>query len=142
MFLEIPDKLLTMVPNGQAVPFPGTKKREGLEITENQGNIWRRNVLTLDQNTHTQILPFLLVVLSCAWSCPTLSDPLDYSPPGSSVHEAFQARILALAFPPLGHFPNPGMEPASPRSPTLQVDSSPNIPFLCIDSQEKSFKMD
>ena len=34
MFLEIPDKLPTMVPNGQAVPFPGTKRR-----TEEKG--WR-----------------------------------------------------------------------------------------------------
>ena len=27
-------------------------------------------------------------------SCPTLSDPVDYSPPGSSVHGILQARIL------------------------------------------------
>ena len=27
-------------------------------------------------------------------SCLTLCDPMDYSPPGSSVHEIFQARIL------------------------------------------------
>ena len=26
--------------------------------------------------------------------CPTLGDPMDYSPPGSSVHGIFQARIL------------------------------------------------
>ena len=26
--------------------------------------------------------------------CPTLCDPRDYSPPGSPVHEIFQARIL------------------------------------------------
>ena len=34
-------------------------------------------------------------------SYPTLSDPIDYSPPGSSVHGIFQARILewgAIAF--------------------------------------------
>ena len=33
--------------------------------------------------------------------CPTLSNPMDYSPPGSSVHEIFQARVLewgAIAF--------------------------------------------
>ena len=29
----------------------------------------------------------------CAQSCLTLCDPMDYSPPGSSVHEIFQARI-------------------------------------------------
>ena len=37
-----------------------------------------------------------------AQSCPTLSDPMDCSPPGSSVHGIFQARTLewgAIAFP-------------------------------------------
>ena len=29
-----------------------------------------------------------------AQSCPTLSDPMDHSPPGSSVHGIFQARVL------------------------------------------------
>ena len=36
-----------------------------------------------------------------AQSCPTLSNPMDYSPPGSSVHGIFQARVLewgAMAF--------------------------------------------
>ena len=34
-------------------------------------------------------------------SCPTLCDPIDGSPPGSSVHGTFQARVLewgAIAF--------------------------------------------
>ena len=30
-------------------------------------------------------------------SCPTLCDPMDYSPPGSSVHGISQTRILAAA---------------------------------------------
>ena len=30
-----------------------------------------------------------------AQSCPTLSNPMDCSPPGSSIHGIFQARILA-----------------------------------------------
>ena len=36
-----------------------------------------------------------------AQSCPTLSDPMDCSPPGSSIHWIFQARVLewaAIAF--------------------------------------------
>ena len=36
-----------------------------------------------------------------AQSCPTLSDPMDYSLPGCSVHGIFQARVLewgAIAF--------------------------------------------
>ena len=30
-----------------------------------------------------------------AQSCPTPSDPIDYSPPGSSAHGTFQARVLS-----------------------------------------------
>ena len=36
-----------------------------------------------------------------AQSCPTLSHPMDRSPPGSSIHVIFQARVLewgAIAF--------------------------------------------
>ena len=36
-----------------------------------------------------------------AQSCPTLSDPMDCIPPGSSIHRIFQARVLewgAIAF--------------------------------------------
>ena len=36
-----------------------------------------------------------------AQSCPTLGDPMDCSPPGSSIHRIFQARVLewgAIAF--------------------------------------------
>ena len=36
-----------------------------------------------------------------AQSCPTLRDPMDCSPPGSTVHGIFQARVLewgAIAF--------------------------------------------
>ena len=42
--------------------------------------------------------PFLLqcmkVKSEVVQSCPTLSDPMDCSPPGSSVHGIFQARVL------------------------------------------------
>jgi len=31
-----------------------------------------------------------------AQSCPTLSDPMDCSLPGSSIHGIFQARVLEL----------------------------------------------
>ena len=41
-----------------------------------------------------------------AQSCPTLSDPMDCSLPGSSVHGIFQARVLewgAIAFSSIQH---------------------------------------
>ena len=40
----------------------------------------------------------------------TLCNPMDCSPPGSSVHGILQARILArVAFPAPGDLPNSGM---------------------------------
>ena len=44
-----------------------------------------------------------------AQSCPTLSDPMDCSPPGSSIHGIFQARVLewgAIAFSVKGYICN------------------------------------
>ena len=47
-----------------------------------------------------------------AQSCPTLCDPMDRNPPGSSVHGIFQARILAwVPVPSPGDLPDPGIEP-------------------------------
>ena len=76
------------------------------------------------------VTQFSWVSQSCqfSWvsqSCPTLCNPMDCSPPGSSVHEISQARILELPFPSPGDLPGPGTEPASPVSPTLQTDSLP-----------------
>ena len=39
-------------------------------------------------------LPFLKVKVLVGQSCPTLRNPMDHSPPGSSVHRILQARIL------------------------------------------------
>ena len=53
-------------------------------------------------------------------SCPALCNPMDYSPPGSSVRGILQARILEwLAGPPSRNFPNPGIEPTSLTPPAL-----------------------
>ena len=47
-------------------------------------------------------------------SCPTLCDPIDGSPPGSSVHGIFQARVLEwVAMPFSTDLPNPEIEPVS-----------------------------
>ena len=56
-----------------------------------------------------------------AQSCPTLCDPMDCSPPGSSVCGNSPGKNTGgLPFPSPGHLPDPGIEP---RSPTLQADS-------------------
>ena len=54
-------------------------------------------------------------------SCPTLRDPMDGSPLGSSVHGILQARILewvAISF----------SKRIEPRPPALQADSLPSEP--------------
>ena len=56
-----------------------------------------------------------------AQSCPTLHDPMDCSPPGSSFRGVFQARVLewvALPSPP---------KPPGPPNPSL--NSLPAYPF-------------
>ena len=65
--------------------------------------------------------------------CLPLCDPMDCSPPGSSVHGILQAGILEwVACPSLGDLPNPGIKP---RSSALQADSLlselPEKSFLC-----------
>ena len=67
---------------------------------------------------------FLYVCFCCCLvtqSCPTLCNPMDCSPPGSSVRGICQARILGvlLPFPPPVALSNPGTEPASLESPPL-----------------------
>ena len=56
-------------------------------------------------------------------SRPTLCEPMDCSPPGSSVHGILQARRLEwVAIPSPGDLPDPGIEPGFPA---LQADSLP-----------------
>ena len=77
------------------------------------------------------------VKLLASQSCPTLCNPLDYSPPSSCVHGILQARILewvAMSFS--SDLPDPRIEPGSPA---LQVDSllseppgKPIVMCICI----------
>ena len=61
-----------------------------------------------------------------AQSCPVLCDPMNYSPPDSSVHGIFQQEYWSgLPCPPSGDLLDPGIEPTSPVSPSLQADSLP-----------------
>ena len=59
-------------------------------------------------------------VYLCAQLCLILCDPMDCSPPGSSVHRIIQARILnGLPFTTQGDLPDAGIEPASLESLAL-----------------------
>ena len=51
----------------------------------------------------------LLLLFSPVW---LLWDPMDCSPPGSSVHRIFQARIWSGPFPSSGGLADPEIEPA------------------------------
>ena len=63
---------------------------------------------------------------SVAQLCPTLCDPLDCSPPGSSgLGFPRQEYWSGWPFPAPGDLPDPGIEPTSPVSSALQMDSLP-----------------
>ena len=60
---------------------------------------------------------FVLFLHCCliSKSCPTLYDPMDCSPPGSSVHGISQARVLKwVALPSPRALPDLGIKPMSP----------------------------
>ena len=67
--------------------------------------------------------------------CPTFYDPMDHSPPGSSVHGIFQARILEwVAMPSSG---KPNIKPAALTSLVLaggifttEPPGKPNIVYI------------
>ena len=109
--------------------------------------------------SQTQLSDFTFYNIGCVMclatqSCLTLCDPLDHSPPGSSVHEIFQVKILEqLRFPHLDDLSDSGIEPTSPISPELQADSLNTeirkpylllfflfvVPFLCSYFSSHSF---
>ena len=62
---------------------------------------------------------------SLAQLCLTLCDLMVYSPPGSSVHGIFQARILEMVVMPSSRGSSQPRN-QKPRSPTLRVDSLPS----------------
>ena len=62
-------------------------------------------------------------------SCPALCDPMDYSPPGSSVHGILQARILENCHSLLqGIFPTQGSNLCLLCLLQWQVGSLPLVP--------------
>ena len=87
------------------VPVPGTfqvRILEGVAISSSRGSFWSRDQRELTcigrwflyfcvtSDTHRECMKGKKV----AQSCPTLCNPIDCSPPGSSIHGIFQARVL------------------------------------------------
>ena len=61
-----------------------------------------------------------LMATHSSQSCPILSDPMDYNPPGSSAHRIFQAKILEwVTISYSRDLPNPEIDPMSLTSPAL-----------------------
>ena len=84
--------------------------------------------MTLKKVSITSCLFPFKVKVFVAQSCPTLCDPVDFSPPGFSVYEIIPAKIQKkkksrLPFPSPGDLPNPRIES---RCPALQADSFPS----------------
>ena len=73
-----------------------------------------RSVSTTSLHVKASI-PYVSV---CAQACPTLCDPIDCSPPGSSVHGVFPGKNTGVGFQFLLQRdpPDPGIEPPSPAS--------------------------
>ena len=69
---------------------------------------------------NSQQIHHVFGVCSVTQSCPTLCNPMDYSPPGSSVRKIFQARIMEwLPFPAPGDLLDSGIKLESLKSPAL-----------------------
>ena len=79
--------------------------------------LWARIVFLAFQESESEVKVLV------TQSYPTLCNPMDCSPPGSSVHEILsQEHKSGLPFPSPGDLSDPGVEPGSPA---LQVNSLP-----------------
>ena len=67
-----------------------------------------------------EVISYYACMLKSLQLFSTLCDPMDCSPPGSSVHRILQARILEeVAISTLGYLPDAGIKPTSLVSPAL-----------------------
>ena len=84
----------------------------------------RSHYLQLTESANTLLSNVVIFMcMLCAQSLQsflTLCDPMDRSPPGSSVHGLLRARMLEwIALTSSVDLPNPGIEPTSLKSPLL-----------------------
>ena len=76
---------------------------------------------------YSKVIQIYMHVLSHFCHVPTLCDAMDCIPPGSSVHEILQARVLEwVAMPSSRDYSHPGIEPTSLMSPV------PLAPPVCV----------
>ena len=93
--------------------------------------------------TSARLTRWLPHLCSAAQPHPASCEPVDHSPPGSSLHGVLQPRTLEWgARPPPGHLPDAGIEPVSPasavgfftRAPAGHRPSSPPLVSACTAS--------
>ena len=133
-----------------AVSRPTQRKHSPRRTGTSGTGTWRRGVRS-DSSLQghrrgrgamsTRCLPSAVSLHRCSSTkpSPTLCDPVDCSPPSSSVHGISQARILEwVAFPSPGHLPDTGIKPPSPalegRFFTIEPPGkpvSPHKPLEC-----------
>ena len=84
------------------------------------------------------LISLLYFYFTClvAKSCSALCDPMDCSPPGSSMGFPRQECWSVLPFPPPEDLPDPGIKPMSPVSPALVgrffTTEPPGKPFILL----------
>ena len=119
-------KVLHSVCRQSGRPNSGQRTGKGQSSSQFPKTVLLKTVLAMGQ-LHSS----LVLVSEVKWSdvaqlCSTLCDPMDCSPPGSSVHGILQARILEWVTISFSRdLPSPGIEP---RSPTLQADALASEP--------------
>ena len=115
-WLSLYQKSSRIIEKKNLIRFFQVKER----CNENRG---KKNTYThthLQWTLNNMNLNSLLCACLVTRLCPTLCDPMNCSPPGSSVHGIFQQGAWSgLPFPPPGDRPYPGMEPRSLASPAL-----------------------
>ena len=77
-----------------------------------EGWSWEQNALDLNESLFKKGAKLLQ-------SCPTLCNPMDHSPPDLSMEFSRQKYWSGLPFLSLEDLPNPGIKPASLKSPAL-----------------------
>ena len=117
----------------------GSLRQRGFLLDRSEGNSWALYLwilrMILDNFLHLpEPIPICEMGILRKWKVlvsqlfPTLCNPIDCSPPGSSIHGILQARILEwVAIPFSRGSSNPGIKSGFP---TLHTDSSLSEP-LC-----------
>ena len=107
--------------------IPWTKKPGGLQ------SMWSQRIRHELATWQEQYVYICMLCAQSLQSCPTLYNPMDWSPPGSSVHGVLQARILEwVARPPPGDLLTQGLNCISYIAGRLFTAEPLGKPNVCI----------